>query len=379
MADSKKPPSCCCSCTPAVTPQTLQAPVASGSPEHGPWIVGALSTPVGNVPLTTARLLPADRFGTWKARWAVGRMDFQVEPGLYAIGKPSSDSHVFVSANYKMSFDRLRSALSGIDSWILVLDTKGVNVWCAAGKGTFGTDELIRQVNATNLSNVVSHRRLIVPQLGAPGIAAHEIRKRSGFRILYGPVRAKDIPAFLDAGMKAAPHMRRVDFPLVDRLAVIPVELVMAAKSVLVIMLALLFLAGLGLDGYSWSRVARIGIGSATLFAAVFVAGTVLTPILLPWLPGRALAVKGTVVGLALMPLVAGCLYWNGIQFMNWGSASAWCLIVPATTSFAAMNFTGATTYTSLSGVRREMRMAVPLQATAAILGALLWLAGRFI
>ena len=75
-------------------------------------------------------------------------MDYRVEPGLYAVGSPTADSPVLVSANYKMSFDRLRSALPGVDAWILVLDTKGINVWCAAGKGTFGTDELVRRIEA---------------------------------------------------------------------------------------------------------------------------------------------------------------------------------------------------------------------------------------
>ncbi len=379
MADSKKPISCCCSCAPTEPEQTVQASTDGGNPEHRPWIVGSVATPVGNVPRAKSGLVLADRIGAWKARWAMGRMAYQVEPGLYAVGQPSTDSQVFVSANYKMSFDRLRSALMGIDAWLLVLDTKGINVWCAAGKGTFGTDELIRQVHATNLSSLVSHRRLIVPQLGAPGVAAHEVRKQSGFRVIYGPVRANDIPAFLEAGTKATPEMRRVDFPLVDRLAVIPVELVMAAKSVLVIMVAFLLLAGLGLDGYSWPRVAGVGIGSAALFAGTFVAGTMLLPVLLPWLPGRALSLKGTWIGIAIMAAMVAFLLASGIQPTSWLSAAAWCLIIPATTSFAAMNFTGATTYTSLSGVRREMRMAVPLQAAAAILGTVLWIAGRFI
>ncbi len=338
-----------------------------------------MTTAVGDIPVATTRLLAADLLGGWKARWAIGRMNYRVEPRLYAVGNPTTESHVFVSANYKMSFDRLRSALAGLDAWILVLDTKGVNVWCAAGKGTFGTDELIRQVYATNLSDVVVHRRLIVPQLGAPGIAAHEVAKRCGFRVIYGPVRAGDIPAFLQAGMEATPDMRRVRFSLVDRLAVIPVELVMSARYVLAIMAAILVLAGLTRDGYSWPRVVGSGVGSAGLFAAAFVAGTVFTPILLPWLPGRALALKGTWVGSALLGVVAGFLWTCGIVATNWLSAGAWCLIIPVTASFAAMGFTGATTYTSLSGVRREMKIAVPIQATAAVLGTVLWVAGRFI
>jgi acetyl-CoA decarbonylase/synthase complex subunit gamma len=53
--------------------------------------------------------------------------------------------------------------------------------------------------------------------------------------------------------------------------------------------------------------------------------------------------------------------------------------MIPAVASFLGMNFTGASTYTSLSGVRREMRVAVPLQILGAVAGLGLWLAGRFV
>ena len=306
-------------------------------------------------------------------------MRYRVEPGLYAVGSPTADSSVLASANYKMSFDRLRSELEGLDAWILVLDTEGINVWCAAGKGTFGTDELVRRINATDLPDVVSHNVVIVPQLGAPGVAAHEVRKRSGFRVVYGPIRASDIREFLEAGMKATSEMRRVEFPLRDRLAVVPVELVMSAKYVLLVAAVFWLLAGLGPDGYSWARVLASGTRSALLFLSAFVAGTVLTPALLPWLPGRALALKGTWVGLAVMAGLGLGVAAGLVSLPGWLTALAWCLLVPAATSFVAMNFTGATTYTSLSGVRREMRFAVPVQAVAAAAGTLCWLIGRFV
>jgi acetyl-CoA decarbonylase/synthase complex subunit gamma len=57
----------------------------------------------------------------------------------------------------------------------------------------------------------------------------------------------------------------------------------------------------------------------------------------------------------------------------------ALALVILGTASFMAMKFTGSTTYTSLSGVRQEMRVAVPLQATASLLGIVLWTISRFI
>jgi CO dehydrogenase/acetyl-CoA synthase gamma subunit (corrinoid Fe-S protein) len=85
------------------------------------------------------RLSGKDRMGRFRSRVSGFRMHYRVDPGLYAVGSPNTDSPVLVSANYKLSFNTLRSNLDGLDAYILVLDTKGINVWCAAGKGTFGT------------------------------------------------------------------------------------------------------------------------------------------------------------------------------------------------------------------------------------------------
>jgi acetyl-CoA decarbonylase/synthase complex subunit gamma len=59
--------------------------------------------------------------------------------------------------------------------------------------------------------------------------------------------------------------------------------------------------------------------------------------------------------------------------------AATWCFVIPAISAFLAMNFTGASTYTSLSGVKKEMHRAVPLQIGAGILGLGLWLGSHFI
>jgi hypothetical protein len=104
-------------------------------------VIGSMETPEGRVPQVSSFWTQADYLGTFKARWGIGRRHYMVDPGLYALGRPDEKSPVLVTANYKMSFDRLRRALPGRNAWILVLDTKGINVWCAAGKGTFGTAE----------------------------------------------------------------------------------------------------------------------------------------------------------------------------------------------------------------------------------------------
>ena len=149
----------------------------------------------------------SDYIGEIRCRLGSFRMGYRVSPGLYAIGEPDANADVFVSANYKLSFDKLRKELKGLSAWILVLDTKGINVWCAAGKGTFGTAELVKRIREERLEGLLLHRRVIVPQLGAPGIKAHEVRKETGFRVSYGPVEA-DISTYI-TGYKATPEMRR--------------------------------------------------------------------------------------------------------------------------------------------------------------------------
>ncbi len=358
------------------------APSDVGTEAQGvnePWMDGVVSTTPGEVPRVSTILSRADRRGSWKARWGIGRMRYRVTPRLFAVGCPTPESPVLVSANYKLSFDHLRVQLTGLDAWILVLDTKGINVWCAAGKGTFGTDELVKRVEAVRLSEVVSHRKLVVPQLGAPGVSAHEVAKRSGFRVVYGPVRAEDLHAFLDAGMKATPQMRRVRFSFRDRVVLIPIELAMGAKHALLIAAGFFVLAGLGPEIYSFERAFAEGARSAGMFLAAAVAAVVLTPMLLPWIPGRAFAVKGAWLGLVLAASLGGWAWVNPGILVNGLSAAAWFLMIPAVVSFVAMNFTGASTYTSLSGVRREMRVALPAQAICAVFGVGLWLAGRFV
>ena len=320
----------------------------------------------------------ADHLGAWRVRWGIGRMSYIVPPGLFAVGAPAADAPVLVTANYKLSFDRLRRRLGGRDAWILVLDTKGVNVWCAAGKGTFGTEELVQRIAATRLDAIVSHRKLVLPQLGASGICAHEVKQRSGFRVTYGPVRASDLPTYLDAGNQASPQMRRVEFPLRDRLVLVPVELIGSVKYAALAVALLLVLSGLGPDGYSLDRVQTWGGVSAGILLAAWGFGVLLTPLLLPWLPGRSFAVKGA--GLGLLCLLSVGLVLTAVRgvSLDWVSAAAWLLLVPAITSHLAMNFTGASTYTSMSGVLKEMRVALPIQLSAALTGLGLWMVGLF-
>jgi hypothetical protein len=306
-------------------------------------------------------------------------MDYKVDPGLYALGMPDDESPVLVTANYKMTFDDLREALPGRDAWILVLDTKGINVWCAAGKGTFGTKELVGRIASSGLSEVVAHRKLILPQLAGPGVSAHLVKRGSGFRVIYGPVRAEDLPAFLEAGFEATPEMRLKTFTTRERAVLIPVELVGAFKVALLVLPVIFLIDSLWGAGGFWSDGLSHGLHSVLAILAGILAGAVFTPLLLPWLPGRAFSLKG---------LIPGVLAALGFMMFRWGSWNtwpdrleiiAWAVLIPALSAYLAMNFTGSSTYTSLSGVKKEMRWAVPIEIGAGILGLGLWFGSHLI
>jgi hypothetical protein len=303
-----------------------------------------------------------DRWVHFLCRLGLNRDSFRVKPGLYSLGSPDKDSPVFASANYRLSFNALRSAFSGRSCYILVLDTKGINVWCAAGKGTFGTAEMVRQIEETGLAQVVSHRKIIVPQLGGPGVSAHQVKEQSGFRVKYGPVRAADIPRFLKEG-KVSPAMRRITFNFMERLVLIPVEL---NQALLPMLLAALGLYLLGSPMGAWAVVASV------------LAGVVLFPLLLPWIPTPDFSTRGAFLGIATaLPFAMHAYFQRSSMHPAWAviAALSYLFLMPPVTAFLALNFTGCTPFASKSGVKREMTAYIPWMTIFFTLGVLLFLA----
>ena len=341
------------------------------------WVVDKQVIGSHTFPKVSCQLSARDTIGAWKVRWGFDRMSYTIQAGLYAIGNPGDQSPVFVTANYKMSFDRLRSNLGRIDGWILVLDTKGVNVWCAAGKGTFGTNELIFRLIQSRLPEIVSHRIVIIPQLGATGICAHEVKHKTGFKVLFGPVRASDIPGYMSAGMNASPEMRRVTFPMKDRIVLAPVEIVNSLWKAILVTLVLTALSGIEADNlFSADRLIHAGLTRGLGFFGAFLWGAVMTPVLLPWLPGKPFALKGLCTGILYCGLLSILI--SDFQAVTM-EAIGGALLILAACSYQAMNFTGSSTYTSLSGVLKEMKYALPAQISLASAGIIVWTIGLFI
>jgi hypothetical protein len=208
----------------------------------------------------------------------------------------------------------------------------------------------VHRIEAVGLSEVVEHRTLILPQLGAPGVSAHEVKRRSGFKVEYGPVRAADLGDYLETG-QATPEMRRVRFDLRDRITLIPVELVHVFWPTLLVAVVLWFLVG--------------PLAGLAALAAVL-AGAALFPILLPWLPTRPFSSQGLILGVVValpFAVVAWVQRVDSTWWLRLGWVLAYLTAMPPVTAFLALNFTGSTTFTSKSGVAREMKRYIPIMA----------------
>lgn len=293
----------------------------------------------------------SDRLGAVRARLGAFRMNYRISPGLYALNNPESDAPVIITSNYKLTFDIVRRDLAGKAAWLVIIDTKGINVWCAAGKGTFSTEEVARRIRMTGVLSRVSHRTIILPQLAAPGVRAPQLARILGVRTVYGPVRSEDLPTFIASGYRATPEQRRVRFPLSARLVLSPIELHPMLKYLPVV--SILALPAAFISPAAFTR-------QAVVYAAASFGMAILFPALLPLFPFRSFALGGAVTGMAL----AGAIVPSGDALMLSNT-----LIAAALGGYTALNFTGATVFTSETAVRREMRAALPILIVAAVTG----------
>ncbi|MFH2059613.1 MAG: mercury methylation corrinoid protein HgcA [Pseudomonadota bacterium] len=338
-----------------------------------------MDTAAGPVPIIKPRLGIKDLISTFFVRCGINRYSYTVAPGLYAIGSPDKSSEVLVTANFKLTFDHLRKELKYINAWILVLDTKGINVWCAASEGTFATAELVKQIKICSLEKVVDHKHIIVPQLGATGVSARSVQKQSGFRVVYGPIRANDIPVFLTNNNTADKTMRQVTFTLYERFILTPVEIQIVIKPALITALIVFILSGFGPGIFSFSALWPRGVVCVLALATGILSGAFVTPVLLPFVPFRQFALKGIIIGSVFSILLLFGIS-SPIHLYSPGSAGlvALFLFSVAISSFLAMNFTGTTPFTSPTGVELEMKRFIPIQLSALIISTGLWIYSAF-
>jgi demethylmenaquinone methyltransferase/2-methoxy-6-polyprenyl-1,4-benzoquinol methylase len=240
----------------------------------------------------------------------------KVRPGLYAVGSPDQDSPVLVTGNFDLTVRRLVRAIDGeLDAWVLVADSAGINVWCAAGGGYFTAEKVIAALKSSHLEEVVRHRALILPQLCANGVDGWRVRQETGWGVHWGPVRAEQIPAYLSAKRQKNTDMRWVKFPLKDRLEMVTVTL--GFYGLLILLPVALFWRAL-----FWPVAASL-VGLSYFYAVVH-----------PWLPGRDGLWKSIPLALiALAGLFAYTTLWNPlptVRLFRWAIGLIWLSVFSA-------------------------------------------------
>jgi uncharacterized membrane protein len=92
-------------------------------------------------------------------------------------------------------------------------------------------------------------------------------------------------------------------------------------------------------------------------------AGVILFPALLPWLPSHDFSVKGFFLGLIVMlPFMVQS--WTNSTGPLWAKILRilpFALGYPVVTAFIALNFTGSSTFTSRTGVKKEIFSYIPI------------------
>ncbi|NOX62253.1 MAG: methyltransferase domain-containing protein [Chloroflexi bacterium] len=245
----------------------------------------------------------------------------KVRTGLYMIGRPDSESPVLVTGNFDLTVRRVVRALDGkVNVWLLVADSSGINVWCAAGGGYFTAEKVIAAVKSSRLSEVVRHHALILPQLCANGVDGWRIRREIGWGVHWGPVRAEDIPAYLAAGRKKTDAMRWVRFPLKDRLEMVTVTL--GFYGLLILLPLLIFWRAM-----FWPVTLSL-VGLSYFYA-----------IALPRLPGRDGLYKSIpLAGFALAGFALYTVFWNPLPPLD---LFRWALILTGLSVFTGAELQG--------------------------------------
>ncbi len=144
-------------------------------------------------------------------------LPFSYKPGLVRIGNPGRSSPVLLTCNYHLTVERVKRALKGMDTYLLVANSRGINVWCAATGGLFTNHDIISALKTSGIEESVDHRDVILPQLAATGVESRTVQRKTGWNVIWGPVYAKDLPAFIKKKCAKTSKMREVRFPLAQR------------------------------------------------------------------------------------------------------------------------------------------------------------------
>ena len=229
-------------------------------------------------------------------------LNLNIKSGLYPIGHPTEDSPIIVTTNYFVTFKRVVSSLKkqNITTWLLIVDTEGVNVWCSAAGRHFTAEKVLAQIDNSDLSEVVNHRQLIMPQLSAAGVD-HQILNKAGWTVRFGPVNIEDLGEYMQSDQKKTLEMSQVQFTMKNRVENSISHNVFISLILIPLVLGVQILAQpLGFLIYPWADWLLKNI--IFLFLFIWTFGFIFG-VLYPFIPLNSGFFKGTILSIILVPI----------------------------------------------------------------------------
>ncbi len=259
--------------------------------------------------------------------------------GFYSFNGADADSPVLVTTDYYMTAFRVIDSIErqGIACHLLVVNGKGINVWCGSRGGHVDTDSVLAALEDFDVAEKVSHKKLILPQLIASGVSKAELAKH-GWRAEFGPVEIEDVGEFIKNGNKKTPEQSMVTFDLNHRVEENFGHLVFETALFLIMTPIFWILGFLGGPLLSWSSY-WLSIFPFVLLGT-YVLGTFMA-LVDPKMPTTSGLVRGVITGLvalvvfkmSLMVILSVPLIWTdatgltifGLSMFvgfNWGGAT---------------------------------------------------------
>jgi SAM-dependent methyltransferase len=281
-----------------------------------------------------------------------GQVDHvSVEPGIYPLGNPTSDSPILVSCNYLLTYIILRKKWEHMNTWLLCVDSRGINVWCAARGPDFGNMQILEAIRATNITKLPSNRKMILPQLAAGGVELPKLTRPSQkfpFEVSYGPVWAKDVPKYLESYPKHKPVlMNDAKFDLIHRMRAGVTHSMFLYRKIFFLRLVIagVFMLLFGLDAKLWVLrdyilgILVINMGIALLFPISNFS--------------RSFIYKGLFFGMISGLILGGGSY---LLYENWWYTGSILILYFWSAFFSTMSFSGYTFATSPGEIANEYK-----------------------
>ncbi len=276
--------------------------------------------------------------------------------GLVEIGRPGRDAPVLLTGNFGLSVERVKRALEGIDAYLLVANSRGVNVWCAATGGLMTDHDVVSVLKTSGIGERVDHRRVILPQLAATGIEGRVIHRKTGWNVVWGPVRAEDIRAFLARGLEADAGMRRIEFALRERFEMAVAWAFPLSLVALPLALWLWREAALAVVGLVWGLSLLVFLGFPVYARAL--EGRRVLPRSLPFdLGPRGLVLLGWGLAMCALALSAGLA-----GSLGWGEMLRWAVVSGAVLAVLHLDLMGSTP-SFKSGLHADRLLTLRLDA----------------